>query len=499
MKYPNQITIPANIDLYECVISSYVPSVHKVGISDNSLILNENEFYIKEFDNEKYVFFGYLVKLSDCSYTEKDYPDDTIFNLKLEVPVGTDCYTREYVCARGWGIGGYFKVNKSKTTKLIKKSIPAKWDNFERCEELNNLAALVIDINGYVFVLLKDCKVIVEQKSPLKKVTTIPEWKKLINGSVFEFTETMKGYRYTGIKKIASATKNYPKPLITNVYQKEEVILEKNKKYKMIDSRYQTGRSLFIEDKKGDYFDSNGTTYGVYRETCFQIEDEDKNVILIDTKSVNKKHLKVLSYPETYQFCISDSSGKLYSGYDGNYYPFTPIFGEFSKAKKFKDLSKLKASLMYLTGYTSFSEGMEHDGFGNKILDIDPTWKAVKINKLTYEVVEEYDIYNWYINLQRLRVLTEKFGSPVRTAFKLFEDKKIEDQYIILVNKKINDYDGEYEKLDETEYYDTKTKILRCKSSIGILTDNIKKACKMKLKGEDVHILRLSNLEEYVD
>lgn len=492
MKYPDHITIHSNINLYECVLRNYITTVNLCGKTANSIILHENEFFIKEFDGEKYVFFGYLVKLSECSYTEKEYPDDTVFNLKLQIDKGTDCFVSKYIYS---GFTGYYNLNKVKTTKKYKKSF-----SFENTLCVPSTFKVGMNVSdGMVF--LKDCKVVVEQTTPLTKTTVVPEWKKLINGSVFEFTEDVKAYTYNSFKRmpIYYGKNSTPSNVVIDI--KKEIILEKNKKYKMLDVKFNLGPYYtMVEDKNGPYRDSAGTKYDYTKASYFKIEDEDGNIIYVIGKSVDKKHLKVISYPESYQFCIADASGKLYSDYTKEYNVTPkPIFGAFSKAKKFKDLSKLKASLMYLTGYTSFNESMEHDGFGEKILDIDPSWKAVKINKLTYEVIEEYDIYNWYNNLLRLRVLTEKFGSPVRTAYKQFEDGKIQDQYIVLINKKLKT-DGDYENIDEKLFCDTKTKIIRCKSSIGILTDNISKACKMKLKGtNDIHILKLSNLEEYIE
>ncbi|PZR68612.1 MAG: hypothetical protein DI537_49685, partial [Stutzerimonas stutzeri] len=100
----------------------------------------------------------------------------------------------------------------------------------------------------------------------------------------------------------------------------------------------------------------------------------------------------------------------------------------FSGAKKYKNLSAVKASIMDFTGYHA---GIEDEGYkaewvGNsdKKIDLPPTWEAVAVDKTTNGVKRTEDVQKWFASLMRLRVLTVQFGSAVRTLYKKIEGKE---------------------------------------------------------------------------
>jgi len=121
------------------------------------------------------------------------------------------------------------------------------------------------------------------------------------------------------------------------------------------------------------------------------------------------------------------------TGYRSWHYHYNAKFADtFMKAKRFKDLSKAKMSVMSLNGYYDGLPGSENlpDWVGGpKVMDIPETWEFVKFDKVTKTEIETVDLQAWHKRLWELRELTVRFGSPVRTLYNDLEKKDKLDEF----------------------------------------------------------------------
>lgn len=102
---------------------------------------------------------------------------------------------------------------------------------------------------------------------------------------------------------------------------------------------------------------------------------------------------------------------------------------KLTQAKKWNRLSDVRSATLELTGYyyelpgaENLPEWMGHAAEVN-YKDVPRTWEIVKIDKLTKNVVETIELLDTLDRQWRLRDLTVKYGSGVRTAYSDLEKK----------------------------------------------------------------------------
>lgn len=101
---------------------------------------------------------------------------------------------------------------------------------------------------------------------------------------------------------------------------------------------------------------------------------------------------------------------------------------QFMKAKHFTDLGKAKSSILEMTGYYHNLPGSENlpEWMGHPAsFEFTEDYDLVKFDKLARNEVETVDIWDWYQQTLRLRELTVKYGSSVRTCYKELEKKNL--------------------------------------------------------------------------
>lgn len=126
-----------------------------------------------------------------------------------------------------------------------------------------------------------------------------------------------------------------------------------------------------------------------------------------------------------------------HSGYEGNTHMVDLTWTDkFSKAKKHKMLHQ---SRQYMLGFTGYYQGLAFEGdyiaegiaTGWPARDVPKDLVIHEHDKITKEKLAEYPLQPYFDNMFRLRPLTAKYGSPVRSVFKEIEEKK--DEYSTLL------------------------------------------------------------------
>lgn len=103
----------------------------------------------------------------------------------------------------------------------------------------------------------------------------------------------------------------------------------------------------------------------------------------------------------------------------------------FMKAKHYDAISRAKSSILEATGYYYELPGSENlpEWMGHAAsFDFTQDYELVKFDKLGRKEVETIDLWDWYQNAWRLRELTVKYGSSVRSCYKELEKKNLLDE-----------------------------------------------------------------------
>jgi len=161
--------------------------------------------------------------------------------------------------------------------------------------------------------------------------------------------------------------------------------------------------------------------------------------------------------PEVLTYIIRDTkTGAYFGGWEtednGRYNRSTdtPKYSTtISGAKKYTNVSAVKASIRDMTGYNSGIENNENEeayyvfAGGEKKIDLPEGWEIAVVNKATREIKgDPIDLQNWYKGLMRLRDLTVKYGSAVRAVFKKAESKGAEAILVLKTEDAFEDGDN---------------------------------------------------------
>lgn len=166
---------------------------------------------------------------------------------------------------------------------------------------------------------------------------------------------------------------------------------------------------------------------------------------------VIKDVVQELEIPVVKIFTLRDSqTGKLFRDFagmwsDSNRQP--ELVTDFKKAKRFEDMNRLRLYVMGFTGYYDGLPGADNMpdwAGGAKVMDLPPTWEAGVYDKHTKQLLETIPLRDWYDQLWRLRALTVKFGSPVRTLYKTIESKGELDKYKGMLVIRMPTHDNKY-------------------------------------------------------
>lgn len=148
--------------------------------------------------------------------------------------------------------------------------------------------------------------------------------------------------------------------------------------------------------------------------------------------------------PETIVYVLRDTkTGEFFGGWttdrNGSQTNKPKMSKTFSGAKKYQTVAAVKASIRDFTGYNA-NLGSDADAEGpayymtggEKKIDLPKTWEMVAIDKTTNAEKEVIDVQEWFKGLMRLRTLTAKHTSAVRSAFKKAEEAEETYEAILL-------------------------------------------------------------------
>lgn len=131
--------------------------------------------------------------------------------------------------------------------------------------------------------------------------------------------------------------------------------------------------------------------------------------------------------PQVKQYVLRDrETGQYFTGvnYD-NHRTSLGLSDSYTKAKKYDDIGKVKASILDWSGYfLDMPYGDRPDWIGNsKIDDLPATWGVACFDKLAKTELETIDIQPWYKRAWELRGLTIKHGGVVRKLYNEMDKK----------------------------------------------------------------------------
>lgn len=185
--------------------------------------------------------------------------------------------------------------------------------------------------------------------------------------------------------------------------------------------------------------------------------------------------------PETIVYVLRDTAtGELFGGWKQNTYvqnygdglSYTgktadvgnpKMVTKLSSAKKYKNLSAVKASIREFTGYNDGLDdrGLESGAYfvqgGKKAMDLPPTWEAVAFDKVSGEEKGTHEVQQWLKELYRLRSLTANVGPAVRAVYKEVEGNSDYDTVIVFEKRSRGESTwrgGAPEKWDEAEQFE---------------------------------------------
>jgi hypothetical protein len=154
-------------------------------------------------------------------------------------------------------------------------------------------------------------------------------------------------------------------------------------------------------------------------------------------------------------FYIYDTAVDKYYKSDGTYYDanirgWTTDGFEFAKkgitgARKFKRLGDVRAHVLNASGYYDGLPGAENlpDWMGGrKMFDVPETWEIHEVDKATKQVVRKVELIDTFKRSWKLRDLTMKYGSAVRSIYSDLEKKKKLGDFsaVLLFTKKDDDH-----------------------------------------------------------
>jgi len=195
------------------------------------------------------------------------------------------------------------------------------------------------------------------------------------------------------------------------------------------------GTHFTITGKAKKLFHPNGTTDSIWSQmqNAFPIE-----FVAVTGKKVKSwafyrliENAEMVKGPEVVpEFVLLDTAtGKFYTGnpygYDTTQEMWTnaglSYSDRYSKAKKFKRLSDVRAHLLIQSGYYYDL----HESWGavpdwmcqSKSFDVPDTWVIVKYDKLTKVEMERIEALDTFNRAWKLRDLTVKYGSAVRKLY----------------------------------------------------------------------------------
>lgn len=201
---------------------------------------------------------------------------------------------------------------------------------------------------------------------------------------------------------------------------------------------------------------------------------------------VSLPFMKIAAYiapeaiPETLVYVLRDTAtGELFGGwkqttYTQNYGDGLSYTGKtadvgnpkmvtkLSSAKKYKNLSAVKASIREFTGYNDGLDdrGLESGAYyvqgGKKAMDLPATWEVVEFDKVSGEEKGTHDVQVWLKELYRLRSLTANVGPAVRAVYKEVEGDTNYDTVIVFEKRSrgVTTWNGARKHWDEAEQFE---------------------------------------------
>jgi len=223
-------------------------------------------------------------------------------------------------------------------------------------------------------------------------------------------------------------------------------------------------------------------------------------------------------------FCLRDkATGEFFQ--ESEYVSYDPQTWErsyqlvmttkWSKYRKWNRLSDVRAALLNFSGYYDNLPGSGNlpDWMGGpKQFDIPDTWEIVKFDKLTKKEVETLEAMDTFKRAWKLRDLTVKYGSAVRSTYSELEKKGKLDEFsamlVFTVPEDRRDYWWNEGMTDEEkqEVKDTISTLNKCDVKVGKSTDQYAIAIKdvntgvmlrLSYSGSlEIHLLDLKTLSE---
>ena len=212
------------------------------------------------------------------------------------------------------------------------------------------------------------------------------------------------------------------------------------------------------------------------------------------------------------EYCMNDKGVWCHTKY--------AMVERFPSARKWKRLSDVRTSLLDITGYYDGlpDSGNLPDWMGGKAQikykDIPRTWRIAKVNKLTKTVMDTVELVDTLDRSWRLRDLTVKYGSGVRSTYSSLEKKdqikEFSGMLIFTVDKSQRQKwwdsgmtDEQKAEIDEALQVLDKKDIKRGKgtSDYAIAVKDIDTAVMIKLQYSgklNCHLVDLQSLQEVV-
>lgn len=265
--------------------------------------------------------------------------------------------------------------------------------------------------------------------------------KDLVDGKSYKETPIKKGEQFTLIRKIKGKVKEEKDHKYINpdhYYSYEH--------FALVELEDSSGNNvIFFEKDIGKHFQC------VDRPAIYEyaVYNKARQSYYADTKRWNWREL--LIDPKGGPLVINDVVQYKVHPYDKD----DVIIFDDNKFKKWKDAGKAKLWMLQLSGYMQDMEGspsFEYMGYDGPPANITSDFVIHKIDKVTKEIVEEIEFYEWLHRTMRLKPLVMKYGSAVKSVYSKLDKQGVVNDFsgIFFVDKGKDD-DDEFNALTKEE------------------------------------------------
>jgi hypothetical protein len=252
----------------------------------------------------------------------------------------------------------------------------------------------------------------------------------------------------------------------------------------------KAGQEFVVTDKFNTYFMPHGWNGERYTNVAPVLFDGETTKVGLEYSHI-KDHIEMVSCPTVDVWVLRYKPTGMYYQTSGYHAHGRTEFGvdqqemvdTFMKGKKWDNLGRAKTSILMMTGYYDNLPGADESipewSGGGKSFDMTIDWELVKFDKLARkELGPVDDFHDWFNNSWRLRELTVRFGSSVRTTYKALEKSKLLDSQKGMAVFTVTDEDkldlswGERSALTDTDLAEINSAI----ASIGAKKGSYKQA-----------------------